>query len=268
MKPDLLFLSLLLPLAVLAAACTTETKDQGQGNPAAAGNVESSVRSAADAWNNKDLDRFLVGWTDNGLKQEFGVTHEEAGEALSPRMGELNIDVRKMSNTNVNGNTATTDAEFIFGSTVQPERLSLVKEGDAWKIDGTEPLRAEVPGGVTAVDVKMSEFTFGFDRSSITDGNVAFRVENIGMQPHELVLIKIDEDFDLQKALQSPGEPEGLEFVGAIGPLETGEQNNLVFARKLQLGRYAMVCFMPDINDQQQHTPHLLKGMIVEFAVE
>lgn len=267
MKPELLFLSLLLPLAVLATACTTETKDQDQSSSAAAGNVESSVRSAANAWNDKDLDRFLVRWTDNGLKEEFGVTHEEAKEALSPRMGEPNIDVRRVSNTDVNGNTATTDVEFIFGSTVQPERLSLVKEGDTWKIDGTEPLRAEVPGGVTAVDVKMTEFTFGFDRSSVTDGNVALRVENIGMQPHELVLIKMDEDFDLQKALQSPGEPEGLDFVGAIGPLETGEQSNLVFAKKLQPGRYAMVCFMPDINDQQ-HTPHLLKGMIVEFTVE
>ena len=40
----------------------------------------------------------------------------------------------------------------------------------------------------------------------------------------------------------------------------------MLFVNSLAAGRYAMLCFLPDVNDAAE-TPHAMKGMITEFAI-
>ena len=104
-------------------------------------------------------------------------------------------------------------------------------------------------------------------------GNVAFKAKNVGDQPHEIALATLSGSVTLQQLLQQlatlgPDDPEpaGVEFLAGVGPVEPGKNANLVFTERLPAGRYLMVCFLPDQNDSQE-TPHVLKGMAVEFSV-
>ena len=257
-------LLLIAVLSLLSAACGD---GDGGNDDDDAGGVEETVRTVADAWNTGDVDRFLAQWTDEGLRAEFGVGVEEARQALPDAIGEPTITVRELSNTQVSGNTATTEARLGFGKVLQPRRYSLIKDGDAWKINGSEVLMAEVPGDVQTVNVEMDEFAFRFDAEAIDGGDVAFIAQNVGAQPHELILARIPEDLDIEQALRSPDPPEGIEFIAAGGPWGPNAGGSIVFIDALEAGRYIMVCFLPDTSDPQA-TPHAFKGMLAEFTID
>lgn len=129
-----------------------------------------------------------------------------------------------------------------------------------------EHLSPEIPSGVTAIDLSMSEFAFSFDASAVTsDQTIAFSVENVGEQPHEIGLARVPADFDLQAALQSEEEPPGIEEIGFLDPQDPGATANLVFTEPLEPGRYVMVCF---IEDPATGQPHALLGMFSDFTIE
>lgn len=114
----------------------------------------------------------------------------------------------------------------------------------------------------------LDEFAFGLD-ANLTAGNVAFAVENQGEQPHEAILAKIDEGVDLEEALNSEeDEPEGIEVLGGVFEVQPGNSYNLVYTEELEAGRYAFVCFLPDLDEGPDGTPHALKGMVLEFNIE
>jgi hypothetical protein len=95
---------------------------------------------------------------------------------------------------------------------------------------------------------------------------VALALSNKGKQPHEAVLVKVAPGVNLQEALQSDGEPEGLEFQG-FSSAEPGASYNMVLLSDLSAGHYALVCFFPDLDDPQL-TPHAFKGMVSEFDIK
>ena len=231
------------------------------------GNVEDAVRAAVDAWNERDVEGFLAHFTDKGFQESFDAPKEEGRLSLSEFIGDPSMTVRKLSNTKVSGNTATIEFEAAFGKAVELTRNTMVKEGDVWKFDGEEQLSPAIPSGVTAVDVQLAEFAFVYDRAEAAGGDVAFRLENIGEQEHEFFIAKVPE---------GPPVPEILELLGAgteVGELiggiqvEPGKQRNLVFSETLSPGRYAVVCFLSDVNDPDG-TPHALKGMFSDFTVQ
>ena len=225
--------------------------------------MEHAIRTTAEAWNQKDVEGYLATFTNKGLREDLDATREEARQFLPGFIGEAAITVRMLSNTRVSGDTATTEADLTFGMGVNLLRFSMVKQGDVWKIDGEEHLLAAIPSGVTTVDVKMVEFAFAYDPGAAAGGNVAFSLENIGQQRHEFAIAKVPEGPPLQEILETG---EGVELIGQT-EVDPGQKGNLVFTEALAPGRYATVCFLPDVDDPEQ-TPHAFKGMVFEFTVQ
>jgi hypothetical protein len=260
----------LIATAVLTACGDDDDDEAGiTGTPATPTQEEAAaqqtVRQALEAYNRQDIATFITFWTDRGLQDEFGVTRQEIAANPADFAGPPQT-IRSFTETEIEGNEASTDAEFVIGRGVLLQRLNLVRQDGTWKIDSTEPLQARVPSGVTTVDVEMKDFAYEYDMSKIGDGNIAFKAENTGSQPHEIVLLKVPPDFNLEQALQSPVEPAGVETIALLPPVDRGDEGMLVFTDKLEPGRYLMICFLPDTSDPQG-TPHALKGMTSEFDV-
>ena len=274
-----LVLGLLLALAsavlLIGAACGGD--DDGDGDdPGAEQTVEAgeatedeadigaAVQAAADAWNDSDVEGFLVHFTDDWILEEFEATREGATAELAQFVGSPALEPGELTDIQVTGETATADAnEFAFGALVAPKRMAFIKEADGWLIDHEEELTAAIPDGVTAVELKLLEYSFEFDASTITDSNFAFKVSNIGADQHELVLIRVPEDLDIEVALLSTEQPAGIEDVGIGGPWDPGTETAVVFAEPLRPGRYAMLCFIEDASG----VPHAVLGMISEFTI-
>jgi hypothetical protein len=266
------------PFSLLAVACSDD--DDGDTSAPAAGvtpaatrasgeaaAVEQTMRSAVDAYNKQNMAEFLSYWTDDGLMAEFDAARADLQAAGAEFFEGPPLMLQSIGNTSVSGNDATTEVELAFGIGVEKDKYSLVKEGGAWKIDGSEPQLASIPSGVTGVDVKLDEFSFTLDQNRLRGGNVAFNLDNVGDQDHEMVLIKSPASFGLTQLLQLQSEelPAGVEFVAAAGPIPSGEKGRIVFTEKLS-GHYMVVCFLPD-TESAEETPHFLKGMAVEFTI-
>ena len=253
---------LLLPIALVSLACGGDDELRKSAE-AAQGEVEKTVQSATDAYNKQDVAGFVSFWTDRGLEEEFGATREEILANPDQFLGGPPRQIRSMENTRIRLDQAATDAEFTLAKSLERERIGLLREDNAWKIAGTQPLGVSIPSGTEEVYVQMDEFLFEFDAGDIQDGNIAFRAYNTGEQAHELVFMSVPEDFDLQAV---SALPPGVEVVGGIAPKTPGQEANLVFSETLAAGRYVMLCFLPDTNDPQG-TSHVLKGMAAEVII-
>lgn len=233
--------------------------------------VEDAVRSLIEAYTDKDSDAFLAALTDKGLAELFGVSEEELADfkaQLPQFIGEDPPVIRSFANTEVSGETATTELESEGTGTIEIDRFHLVRVEDAWKVDGFEGfvVSPDIPDGYTVIDLPVQEFAFGLDPTQVETGKVAFKVRNVGQQPHEVPLLRLAEGVILEEALQSEGQPEGIEFVGRI-EIQPGKESNMVLLNDLTPGRYALVCFFPDTEDPEG-TPHAFKGMQMEFELE
>jgi hypothetical protein len=270
---------LILPLLMLAAAACSDDDDNGgtsngaTNNDPAAQEVQQTIRNAVAAYNRQDLEGFMNFWTDDGLEEEFGATREQMRASPEEVFGGPPLNLRNITNTSVNNDRATADVELVFGTSLSPEKFELVRQGGAWKINGSEQLQANIPSGTTAIDLDLDEFSFTFDRGRLGTGNVAFRADNVGDQPHEVVLIKVTGTTPLTQLLQQFAEaegpddlPQGAEPFAFAGPVEPGDDTNMVFTEPLTSGRYLMVCFLPDEDDPEM-TPHALKGMTADFRI-
>jgi hypothetical protein len=288
----LLRLGLILAAALLAvgafAACDDDEDDDGDGQPTAAATVdgdddgddaeaeevEAAVQRAFDAWNGRDVDGLIAAFTEQGLVSSFGdgeLSVEDIRNGLPEFIGTEPISNPEFSNTSVDGDSASTDAQFEFGPVLDASRFLLVREAGEWKINGEEEISVEVPDGYEEVRIDALEFAFDgdLDAAAAAEGPLALAVDNIGQQDHELVLASIPADADLDELLRSEEEdPEGVEFIGGVGPIEPGDTQSLVLLEPLEPGRYVMVCFLPDTSEGSEGEPHAFLGMVREFTVE
>ena len=217
----------------------------------------------------EDVDAFLERVTDNALKNVFGYTREECKQSAEECVGEPSESVTT-ANTEVSGDTATTEATFSFADGAgggQTFLVTLVREDGQWKLDRISTVPKEVPEGVKKVDLELKEFSFEFDKAQIEDGNFAFVVKNAGEQDHQVIVASIPEDLDIEEGLLSGDQPPGVEQVAFEGPYAPGDEGTVVFDEELAPGRYVLLCFVPDAEDPDE-TPHANKGMYAEFTVE
>ena len=231
--------------------------------------IRGSVEGAIRAFNNHNLPVFLSYFTDSGIAAAFeGSTRAELlalGDAFFEEGPPSPISYSGLTLLQSTANTAVTEMNLAFIKVVDRERDFWVLEGGVWKINDVEELPEVIPAGVTAVDMRLQEFAFVYDRSQVASGRFAFKVQNAGRQFHEIALVKIDRSEPLLQLLgeSEEGPPEGVEFFGA-GFYEPGDSGNFVLSEPLAAGRYALVCFIPDEADG---IPHALKGMFSEFTV-
>lgn len=242
-------------------AATSDASDQSPED------VEDAVRDALAAQADGDLDAFLERWTDRGLQAEFRASRAEIQAGGADAIRQEGIEAEAFRNTRLSGATATTTVDINSGASIIARNLGLVFEDDMWRIDASEPALVQVPAGAAEVAVGMTEFAFNVPQGAFEPGRqTVVTARNVGQQPHELVLVRLDDNVNLEEALQSEGEPEGVEFIG-FTLADPGDQSNFLTTEDLEEGRYAMVCFLPDTTDPAG-TPHAFKGMVLEFRAE
>ena len=254
-----LLVGILACMLALAAGCG---EDDG-GDSEEAGDVEAAVQAAATAWNGEDIEGFLALFTDNALQIMFDSTREELTTGLAEYpIGQPEWTIDEFSDTQVDGDQGTTMAKFYMGTAGLPEIFTLVRQGDVRLIDNREPTTGDT-GEATTFDLSTSEYAFIPAAQDVTAGSVAFNVSNVGGEEHEVFITKVPEDLDIEQALQSEEEPEGVEDIGSIVGLLPGTDATLLFQDDLTPGRYALLCFVSDA----EGTPHAFLGMIGEFTV-
>jgi hypothetical protein len=115
------------------------------------------------------------------------------------------------------------------------------------------------------VTLALNDYSFGW-QGPTTAGDHVVRVRNDAAQSHEVVLVKLapgKHATDVMAWLEGrQGPPPGMPVGGVVG-LARGQENT--FPLRLEAGRYALLCFIPDAKDGKPHVAH---GMFREFTVE
>jgi ketosteroid isomerase-like protein len=240
--------------------------------------IEDAIRAFEQAWNDQDYDAFAAVHTEDGIKAELQDAEQDLDTDEGRReafevFSEAKTVISKIGDIEVDGDTATAAVEAYQELREDPSPSSIllavsagmVKDGDAWKIDALEFGWPDAPDGAKVIKVQANEFAFS-PQDEPDSGNIVFEIENVGKQPHHVTIEKAPDDLDIEEALQSEEEPEGLVHIGSTPPWEPGETATIVFTEDLEPGRYVMLCFMPDTDDPEG-TPHALKGMYKEFRI-
>jgi uncharacterized cupredoxin-like copper-binding protein len=116
------------------------------------------------------------------------------------------------------------------------------------------------------VTIKLADYTFAAT-PALTQGRHTIKVENVGPQPHELVLLKLapgkkTEDFGKWAETGMKGPPPA-QPLGGVTLLDKGAKGT--FTADLTPGDYGMICFVPDSKDGK---PHLAHGMMKTITVD
>jgi hypothetical protein len=128
---------------------------------------------------------------------------------------------------------------------------------------GGEPEEpAEEAAAPTEIAVTADEYSFEVSDTP-TAGKATFSLENVGEQPHVLILAKLAEDATAQEAIEAQGRKGTAEMLGQLeaGPGETAEQT---IDAELTAGNYLMVC---PVRTKESKKPHFALGQQEEFEI-
>lgn len=138
-----------------------------------------------------------------------------------------------------------------------------VMKGMARTITVTSPARVTAEP-VADVMVKLVDYDFQFAQP-LTAGHHTIRVENVGEQVHEMVLVRLENGKTAADvaawAEKMAGPPPGAVH-GGISGIMPGE--HMFIVADLPAGNYGLLCFFPDSKDGK---PHLVHGMIKTITV-
>jgi hypothetical protein len=257
-------LALAASLLLLAAACKDD--EDGGGDTAS---VEEIVQKLiqTDTNDQAQVDFFFAHTTDSALEDFFGLSREACQAAAAECIGDP-IGVERLEDTEIEGEAAST---AIWTEDGEAFTAHLVMEDGTWKLNTVAFGPKKLPEGVTPVELSIDEYSFEFDESKITDGNIGFPFTNQGEQAHEIAIARINDEFDLEALAEhiaaNPqglgGLPPGVEDFPVAGFAPPGTSGNLVLRRPLDPGRYLMACFISG----EEGTAHALLGMNKEFTV-
>jgi hypothetical protein len=126
--------------------------------------------------------------------------------------------------------------------------------------------RGGVPAAEPASDVSVTLNEYNFVTPTvITAGTHTFRVENQGVQPHEIFLGRLAPGKhapDLVAWVDKQAGPPPAEPLGGLTGVAPG--GHAYFTASLTPGTYAFFCFLPDAKDG---APHVVHGMTKEFTI-
>lgn len=127
----------------------------------------------------------------------------------------------------------------------------------------TRPVAAPPAATLT---ITMTDFAFALSQP-VMAGMHTLQVKNVGNQPHEVVVVKLDagktvKDFEAAFAPDASGPPPGQAMGGLVG-IEEGATG--YFTGQFEPGRYGLICFFPDSTTEAMH---LTKGMMLDFTVK
>lgn len=117
------------------------------------------------------------------------------------------------------------------------------------------------------VNVSLDEWAIDAGEGAVPAGDVGFVVENVGEEPHELVVIEgvgpTELPTDDDGALIEDDLPDGA-LVGEVEAFPAGETCDGVFA--LDPGEYTLVCNLTEVEDGEVES-HLAEGMVTTLTV-
>ncbi len=130
-------------------------------------------------------------------------------------------------------------------------------------VDNQGPSAAAPAADLT---VKATDFAFG-EQSEVAAGQHVINFENSGQQPHEMILVKLNEGATVQEVAAAfapggDGQPPALPM-GGVAELAAGESQS--FPVDLTPGRYGLLCFL---TDQASGKAHVELGMMAEFEAK
>ncbi|HWS44895.1 MAG TPA: hypothetical protein VN636_03470 [Acidimicrobiia bacterium] len=142
------------------------------------------------------------------------------------------------------------------------------------QVASTAQSTEEAPA-VSGGTLSLSEFTFVPDASFTGKGVVKF--DNVGVQVHEAIIMKINAGKTLSDVksyfLTPPGTPPPSgppPFTTAGGIVGLGPHQTMYQTLALTPGKYALLCFFPDPTKPSvggQAFPHALEGMVKEISI-
>jgi hypothetical protein len=125
------------------------------------------------------------------------------------------------------------------------------------------------PAAEPRSDITITERDFVFDfPSEIKAGPRIARVLNAGLQPHEMLIVKlaagktVADLIAMLSAPRVPGQQPPYEIVGGLGTVAAG--GAAIVTLDLKPGTYHALCFIPDPSTQK---PHVALGMVQEITV-
>jgi len=120
----------------------------------------------------------------------------------------------------------------------------------------------EVEADATQVDVVASDYAFDMP-ATLDAGRTSFVLTNDGHEAHFLEIVKLNEGFTIQQALDAEDPSEMIAGDWNTGLAAPGGEDDEAITFDLEPGNYAALCFVsgPD------GTPHAFMGMQKEFTV-
>jgi hypothetical protein len=132
-------------------------------------------------------------------------------------------------------------------------------------------LASSAPAAEPAATVTMTLRDYDFDLSTpLTAGSHSIRVENSAAQPHEVILVKLDEGKTVQDMVDYIQGMEGGAVAGPPPATPMGGMAALAqgahawFSATLTPGEWGLLCVVPDAGDGRPHTVH---GMARQFTI-
>lgn len=116
-------------------------------------------------------------------------------------------------------------------------------------------------------DVELSEWLISAP-AEVSAGAVGIVAKNVGAEPHEVVVLRLDSAVDLplndDGSLDEEALPDGA-LIGEIEPFPSGETCTGVF--ELAAGPYVLVCNIVETEADGLAESHLALGMVTELTV-
>src|SRR6266508_4111528 len=106
----------------------------------------------------------------------------------------------------------------------------------------------------TKVTVELSEWTVAPEPASVKPGTIAFEAANVGVDAHELVVVRADDPATLPRS----GD-------GTVEPFPAKQRCQGTFA--LTAGRYALFCNILETEADGTKENHYANGMRTSFEV-
>ncbi|HEY7767830.1 hypothetical protein [Longimicrobium sp.] len=117
---------------------------------------------------------------------------------------------------------------------------------------------------VADLDMNLADYSFATN-TELTAGRRTIKVQNVAVQPHEVVLVQLAPGKTLHDMMawmmNENGPPPGRPVAGTTG-LDRGEVNYIT--ADFQPGEYALLCMLPDAKDGK---PHIAHGMARQITV-
>ena len=252
---------MILAIGFVTIACSMGEVTSGP----AVDEVTKALNEELAAEKSGNADAYLAHVTDKWLKM-MGYTREKVKADPSLFQSDDPITIEQVR---VRGDKASVDITGIEGGLDYQPYVNVVKQDGTWKLDEIHiKSPASIPSGAKTAKMDLADFSFAFNPKDITSQQVTvLRLDNKGKQPHMVGLLKLPANADFQALLRSDQEMPGVEFIGVAYLLNAGEKADVVVKEKLSSGRYAFVCYVPDLDDPES-TPHAFKGMATDFKVD